>query len=83
MDLEIGKAVRKIRQLGAKTVCIQLPDGLKPKAALLQKEIEQKTGARVAIWAGTCFGACDTPLGLESLGFDLLIQWGHSQWKQK
>ena len=38
-----------------------------------------KTGATIIIWAGSCYGACDTP-DVTNLGVDLLIQWGHSPW---
>ena len=80
-DLEIEKVVDKINKEKAKLVCIQLADGLKPKAKLIQNEVELKTNAKVIIWAGSCFGACDIPLEVEKLGVDLLIQFGHSSWK--
>ncbi|RLE39301.1 hypothetical protein DRJ17_01110 [Candidatus Woesearchaeota archaeon] len=76
-NLELDKAVEEIKKSNAKTVCIQLPDGLKPKAKEIQEEIELKTDAIVFIWAGSCYGACDVP----KLDVDLLIQWGHSEWK--
>ena len=63
-------------------MCVQLPDGLKPRANRIQEEIEGKTKANVIIWIGSCFGACDVPLGLDKLGVDLLVQWGHSQFRQ-
>jgi 2-(3-amino-3-carboxypropyl)histidine synthase len=81
-ELELEKAVKEIRKAGARLVCIQLPDGLKRYADEIQKEIESKTKADVIIWLGSCFGACDIPRGLENIGVDLLIQWGHEEWKQ-
>ncbi len=81
-NLEISKAVNKIKKSKAKLVCIQLPDGLKKYAGRIQKQIESRTNANIIIWIGSCYGACDTPVGLERLNFDLLIQWGHSEWKQ-
>jgi len=80
-DIELERVVDKIKREKANLVCIQLPDGLKPKAKLIQDEIEKKTKAKVLIWAGSCFGACDIPLEIEKLGVDLLIQFGHSPWK--
>lgn len=77
-DLELDRVVKEIKKKKARLVCIQLPDGLKPKANIIQKEIEQKTKAKVIIWGGSCFGACDTP-DLSQLKVDLLIQWGHSR----
>jgi len=80
-NLEIEKAVKKIKELKAKKVCIQLPDGLKPKAKEITDELEQKTKAEITIWLGSCYGACDLPFYIDRFGFDLLIQWGHSKWK--
>jgi len=79
-NLELDKAVAAVKSANAKTVCIQLPDGLKPEAGKISDEITQKTGARVIIWLSTCFGACDVP-PVEKLGVDLLIQWGHSEFR--
>jgi len=79
--LEIDRIAYRIKKLKAKRVCIQLPDGLKPKAETIQNEIEKLTGATVLIWAGSCFGACDTPQGLDRLKVDLLVQFGHSEWR--
>ena len=86
-DLELERAVSEIKKLAckrfaqspAKRVCIQLPDGLKQKATEIAEVLENETGAEIFIWLGTCFGACDIPNLSED--FDLLIQWGHSEWK--
>jgi len=80
-DLELEKVVDRINKEKARLVCIQLADGLKPKAKLIQNEIEKKTNAKVVIWAGSCFGACDIPLEVKRMGIDLLIQFGHSTWQ--
>ena len=77
-DLELNRAVEEINKSNAKLVCIQLPDGLKPKAKEIQQHIEKNTNASVIIWLGSCYGACDIPK-IEKLGVDLLIQWGHSE----
>ena len=80
-DLELSKVLERIKKDSPKMVCVQLPDGLKPRAAEIQKSIEKNTGSSVVIWMGSCFGACDVPLQVERLGVDLLIQWGHSTWR--
>jgi len=82
-NLELEKAIATIKKQKAKRVCIQLPDGMKPLATEIADELEKKTNAKIVIWMGTCFGACDIPQGLEKLGIDLLIQWGHSAWPYK
>ena len=80
-DLELQKVIERIQKDNAKLVCVQLPDGLKPRAAEIQEAIESKTSAKVVIWMGSCYGACDVPLQVDRLGVDLLIQWGHSVWR--
>jgi len=81
-NLELEKAAKAIKQHKANLVCIQLPDGLKPKAADIQRELEKSTKAKIVIWLGSCFGACDVP-DLSKQKVDLLIQWGHSLFKKK
>jgi 2-(3-amino-3-carboxypropyl)histidine synthase len=78
-DLDLEQAKAQIREKNAKTVCIQLPEGLKPEAGRISKELE-KTGATILIWMGSCYGACDIPTQIQSLHIDLLLQWGHSKW---
>ena len=80
-DPEIEKAIAKIREENAKLVCIQLPDGLKPYADQIQLQLEKDTSAKVVIWAGSCYGACDAAVEAQRLGVDLLIQWGHAEWR--
>ena len=75
---ELQKAISKIKEMKAKTVCIQLPDGLKPKAVEIQEYLEKNTNARIIIWMGSCWGACDVPVEIERLNVDLLVQFGHN-----
>lgn len=77
-NLELDKAVKEIKSSKAKTVCIQLPDGLKPRAKDIADYLEKNTNAEILIYAGSCFGACDVP----KLDVDLLIQWGHSEFRK-
>jgi 2-(3-amino-3-carboxypropyl)histidine synthase len=79
--LELEKATQHIKSKNAKIACIQLPDGLKEKAKEISDYLEKKTKAKIVVWLGSCYGACDVPLQIEKLGIDLLIQWGHSEWK--
>ncbi len=80
-DLEIDRIVKEIKQKKAKKVCLQLPDGLKPHAKELADEIKQKTAAEIIIWAGSNFGACDLAVDVQRLGVDLLVAFGHSEWR--
>jgi diphthamide biosynthesis enzyme Dph1/Dph2-like protein len=76
--LEMEKVLTKIKENKAQTVCIQLPDGLKPRAKEIVDQIKKETSARVLIWLGSNFGACDIPLGLGKMKVDLLVSWGHN-----
>ncbi|MBI1970075.1 diphthamide synthesis protein [Candidatus Woesearchaeota archaeon] len=79
-DLEVERIIKRIKEKRAKLVCLQLPDGLKPKAKELADKIKQATNAEVIIWAGSNFGACDLATEVSRLGVDLLIAFGHSEW---
>ena len=78
-DLELNKAIKEIKKQKAKSVLIQLPDGLKPRAKEIADTLEKQTKAKIFIWLGSCYGACDYP---DLKGIDLLIQWGHSRFKR-
>ncbi len=80
-DFELEKAVKKIKESNAEKVLIQLPSGLKPKAKEIADFLESVTGADIIIWAGSCYGSCDIPLEVKSLGIDLIIHFGHSEWE--
>jgi diphthamide biosynthesis enzyme Dph1/Dph2-like protein len=82
-DLELEEVVSEIIREKAKTVLIQLPDGLKPKTKEIKAFLDEKLGKKVKVlfWAESCFGACDLPLEAEKLGVDLVVQFGHSEWK--
>ncbi|MGM5482947.1 MAG: diphthamide synthesis protein [Nanobdellota archaeon] len=80
VDLEVERAISKIKDSKSAKVLIQLPEGLKSSAELIRDRINSEVDVEIYIWAGTCFGACDVPCGLEKLGIDLVIQWGHSEW---
>ncbi len=77
-DLELDKAVAEIKRLKAKTVCIQMAEGLRPKVKEVVDFIKKNTNAKVLIWADSCFGACDIP----QLDVDLLIHIGHSRFSR-
>lgn len=79
-DLELDNLAKLIKKEKAKLVCLQLPDGLKPEATKIVKELNNKVNCDFVLWSGSCWGACDTPLGLKDMKFDLLVQFGHSAW---
>jgi len=84
-DLEIDRVIKTIKKEKAKLVLLQFPDGLKPIATNVAEILEKKTKAQILIWMGSCFGACDIPNveHLKNPKIDLIIQFGHSEWKFK
>lgn len=75
-DLELKKIENQIKIQKAKTVCLQMPDGLKPQAVDIVDYLRKNTTSEIFIWADTCFGSCDIP----KLDVDLLVHFGHSKW---
>jgi len=75
-ELELERIVKTIEEKKAKTVLLQLPDGLKPHGLAISDYLEEKTSTKVSIWLGACFGACDLP----DSDADLVIQFGHAPW---
>ncbi|HKL23666.1 MAG TPA: diphthamide synthesis protein [Candidatus Nanoarchaeia archaeon] len=76
-SLDFEKIIELIIEKNAKRVLLQFPDGLKQYAKAIVDYLEEKTSAEFFIYLGTCFGACDTPLGMEDK-VDLMIQLGHN-----
>jgi len=78
--IDYERIIEAIKTSQAKRVMIQLPDGLKPRALEIQQKLQATTHAEILFWAGTNFGACDIPTGIDKLGVDLLIHLGHTEW---
>lgn len=77
-EIGLDRALELIKRSGARTVGIQVPEGLKRMASKVAKEIEEKTDARVIVSGDPCYGACDVDLDL-CRAADLVIHIGHSQ----
>ena len=80
-DLELDRVIKRIRTSKADLVLLQFAEGLKPHATDVVDYLEENTNAEFLIWLGTCFGACDIPVGLENIKpkIDLVIQFGHNE----
>lgn len=81
--LELDKLINEIKKQNYKQVLIQLPDGMKHKANLVADAIEQNTKSKAFIWLGSCYGACDLPLGMDIINIDLIVQWGHNKFNKE
>jgi 2-(3-amino-3-carboxypropyl)histidine synthase len=82
-NLNLEKVLLDIKKSKAKLVLLQFPDGLKPYATSIVDYLDKKTSGKIEflIWFGSCYGACDTPVGLEKIKpkIDLIIQFGHNE----
>ena len=72
-ELDIEKAREELDEMGARSILLQVPDGLIRKAGRILEEI----GLNGAIWGGTCYGACDLPQDIGDA--DALVHVGHSE----
>lgn len=80
-DLELDRVIAGIKQKNAHRICIQLADGLKPQAKAIQDRLLQEFPDKLFfVYGGSCYGACDTPAGLERLRIDLVVAFGHARW---
>lgn len=82
-DLELDRLIQEIKKRNSKQVLVQLPDGLKNQSDKIADFIEENTNAKTFIWFGSCFGACDLPLGLNILNIELIIQFGHNKFNKE
>lgn len=77
--IELKEALEEIRKRNAKTVLLQLPEGLKTETGHLIEEVE-KTGAKAIALMDPCFGACDIPEEkAKALNADLVLHFGHTE----
>ncbi len=74
-DLELEKVLNTIKDKNAKTVLIQLGDGLKPQGTSIVNFLEKNSEAKVFLWLDSCFGVCDVP----KTDVDLVVQFGHNE----
>jgi len=73
-DLRLKEVKEKAK--GCEKVLIQLPAGLRTRFLEVANAVKE-AGAEPVIWAGSCYGACDLP----PLDYDLLIHFGHEEFK--
>ena len=80
-DLELESVISQIKKQKARLVLLQFADGMKIYATSIVNYLEEKTNSEFLIWLESCYGACDTPTGLENITpkIDLVIQFGHNE----
>ena len=71
---ETDRLLETIRRRGAKTVGLQFPVGLRPRAFALAGELEREAGVTCLIAADPSFGACD----VAEMPVDLIVHLAHA-----
>ncbi|XP_065204280.1 2-(3-amino-3-carboxypropyl)histidine synthase subunit 1 [Planococcus citri] len=78
-DFEVPKTIWRIRQLKARRVALQMPEGLLMFAVTLCDIIEEFTEAETVIMGDVTYGACCVDdITARALQVDLLVHYGHS-----
>lgn len=77
------ESIEKLKEMKAKSVFVQFPEGLKLRIQDMVKELE-KNGFEVVICLEKCFGACDVRDNeAAALGCDAILHIGHEKFVHK
>ena len=78
-EFNLDKIISQIKKSHAKSILLQLPDGLKQYATDFTDFFSEKfPKIEFKIWMGSCYGACDIP----NTKCNLIIQLGHAEGKR-
>ncbi|XP_060520255.1 2-(3-amino-3-carboxypropyl)histidine synthase subunit 1 [Cylas formicarius] len=78
-NFELPKTIWKIREMNAKMIALQMPEGLLMFSTTLADIIKEFTGADSIIMGDVTYGACCIDdITAKALGVELLIHYGHS-----
>lgn len=78
-NFELHKTIWRIREMKAKRVALQLPEGLLMYAMVISDIIERFTSADTVIMGDVTYGACCVDdYTAQALGAELLVHYGHS-----
>ena len=78
-NFEVLKTIWRIKQMAAKSVAIQMPEGLLLYACTIADILERFSGCETVIMGDVTYGACCVDdLSAAALGCELLVHYGHS-----
>jgi 2-(3-amino-3-carboxypropyl)histidine synthase len=77
-DFHFDDIANFVTRKGARTVVLQMPEGLKVYAQRIVTEIESRTRAKCLILGDPCYGACDVYSDFRNIG-DVLVHIGHAE----
>lgn len=76
-DFRLEEVAAWIERIGARTIALQMPEGLKVHAQAVARELVERTGASFLIVGDPCYGACDYTVRFRDYA-DALVQFGHA-----
>ncbi|HLD58634.1 MAG TPA: diphthamide biosynthesis enzyme Dph2 [archaeon] len=80
LNIDLSEAIEEIKKLGAKTVLLQIPEGLKTRNLEIAQELQNKTNATIVSTIDPCFGACGlAETEAKQINADLIVHLGHSR----
>ncbi len=77
-DFRLTEVAEWILNIGAKTIALQLPEGLKVHAQSIARDLRGRTGRDFLILGDPCYGACDYAQTFPRYA-DALVQFGHAE----
>ncbi|XP_055855803.1 2-(3-amino-3-carboxypropyl)histidine synthase subunit 1 [Episyrphus balteatus] len=78
-NFEIHKTIWRAREIKAKRIALQLPEGLLMYSIIISEILERFTSADTVIMGDVTYGACCVDdYTAKALGADLLVHYGHS-----
>ena len=77
-DFKLDQVCAFILSKGARTVALQMPEGLKTHAQRIGDEINARTKANIIILGDPCYGACDLSPHYSRYA-DVLVHFGHAE----
>ncbi|MEI7960954.1 MAG: diphthamide biosynthesis enzyme Dph2 [archaeon] len=83
LKMELTQAIKQLKNLKAKKIFLQIPEGLKTKVEEITDELEE-AGFSVTTSMDPCFGACDLKQkDAKQLECDAILHIGHTKFIQK
>lgn len=79
-EFDLEKIIAAIKKKGYKTIALELPEGLRDRAAEIADELKSKTKCEIIISSNPCYGACDVnDEALATLGCEAVFHLGHTR----
>ncbi len=71
-------ALSVVREHSYRTILLEVPEGVRDRAAVLADRIRQETRCVAIVWGGTCWGPCDLHEHEAAPLVDAVLHFGHT-----